>query len=54
LALSFSAALPMNREVFLSSNKHIRVIGPSRQNVTDSYIQIRDMFDEAPKEDIGE
>ena len=50
LALSFSAALPMNRQVFLSSNKHIRVIGPSRQNVTDSYIQIRDMFDEAPEE----
>lgn len=50
LALSFSASLPMNREVFLSSNKHIRVIGPTRQNVTDSYIQIRDMFDEAPEE----
>ncbi len=54
LALSFSASLPMNRQVFLSSNKHIRVIGPSRQNVTDSYIQIRDMFDEAPEEIQGE
>ena len=50
LALSFSASLPMSRAVFLSSNNHIRVIGPTRQNVTDSYIQIRDMFDEAPEE----
>ena len=54
LALSFSASLPMNRQVFLSSNKHIRVIGPTRQNVTDSYIQIRDMFDEAPEEIEGD
>lgn len=50
LALSFTASLPMSREVFLSSNKHVRVIGPTRQNVTDSYIQIRDMFDEKPEE----
>jgi hypothetical protein len=44
----------MNSQVFLSSNKHIRVIGPTRQNVTDSYIQIRDMFDEAPEEIEGD
>ena len=46
LVLRFSSTLAVNREIFLFKNKHMRVIGPSRQNVTDSYTQIRNMFTE--------
>lgn len=46
LVLSFTANVYINMDVFKSSCKHMRVIGPSRQNVTDSYIQVRDMFTE--------
>jgi hypothetical protein len=46
LVLRFSSTVTVGRDVFLFSNKHMRVIGPSRQNVTDSYTQIRDMFTE--------
>ena len=54
LALSFSAQLLIKREVFLSANKHVRVVGPTRQNVTDSYIQVRDMFTEAADKEVNE
>lgn len=46
LVLRFSSSIALNPEVFLFANKHMRVIGPSRQNVTDSYTQIRNMFTE--------
>ena len=46
LVLSFSATLTINGAYFKAGNKHMQVIGPSRQNVTDSYVQIRDMFTE--------
>lgn len=49
--LSFNASLNINMEVFKASNKHVRVIGPSRQNVTDSYVQIRNMFTEKATEE---
>jgi hypothetical protein len=48
LVLRFSATVSVNREVFRFANKHMRVIGPTRQNVTDSYTQIRSMFAETP------
>jgi len=50
LALRFSASVVLNKEVFRFANKHMMIVGPTRQNVTDSYIQIRDMFVEPPEE----
>ena len=47
MVLSFSATLTITHDVFLSSNKHMLIVGPTRQNVTDSYIQISGMFTEA-------
>ena len=44
MALTFSAELQLTREVFLAKNKHMLIVSPSRQNVTDSYIQVSDMF----------
>lgn len=47
MVLSFSANLKITHSVFLSSNKHMMIVGPTRKNVTDSYIQISGMFTEA-------
>lgn len=47
MVLSFSSTLTITRAVFLSSNKHMLIVGPTRQNVTDSYVQISGMFTEA-------
>lgn len=47
MVLSFSSTLTITHAVFLSSNKHMLIVGPTRQNVTDSYIQISGMFTEA-------
>lgn len=44
MVLSFTATVPLSKNIFLSVNKHVKIIGPTRQNVTDSYVQIRDMF----------
>jgi len=46
LMLRFSAVVTINREVFRFTNKHMLVVGPTRQNVTDSYKQIRNIFAE--------
>ncbi len=46
LVLRFTASIALRPDVFLSINKHMRIVGPTRQNVTDSYTQIRDMFTE--------
>ena len=46
LRQSIEANVPLSREIFLAKNAHMRIKGPSRQNVTDSYIQIRNMFSE--------
>ena len=40
----FDASVPFNIEIFYASNHHVIIVGPARQNVTDSYIQVRDMF----------
>lgn len=50
LVLRFSATVVLNKEVFRFVNKHMKVIGPTRQNVTDSYTQIRGMFVETPRD----
>ena len=54
MVLSFSSTLTITRDVFLARNKHVQVIGPTRQNVTDSYIQVRDMFTEAADKEANE
>ena len=50
MVLSFSVNLTLDPRLFLSSSKHMQIIGPSRQNVTDSYIQVRDMFAEKARD----
>jgi len=49
MVLSFSASVNVNSAIFKSANKFMQIIGPSRQNVTDSYVQIRNMFGEPAK-----
>ena len=45
LVLSFDATLTIAPEVFMSSNKHVLAFGASgRHNVTDSFVQIQNMF----------
>ena len=45
-ASSFDAVIPVNTDIFVASNHHVIIYGPTRQNVTDSYVQVRDMFTE--------
>ncbi|MBQ6487428.1 hypothetical protein IJI89_03335 [Candidatus Saccharibacteria bacterium] len=45
LVLRFSAVITLTPDVFRFSNHHVLSLGPSgRYNVTDSYVQIQDMF----------
>lgn len=44
LVLRFNAILELNTDLFAYENKHVMVIGPNGQNVTDSYRQIEGMF----------
>ena len=47
LVLRFSATISIDPEVYMFKNKHMVAIAPSgRHNVTDSYIQISEMFSE--------
>lgn len=47
LVLRFSATITFDPEVYKFKNKHMVTIAPSgRHNVTDSYIQLREMFSE--------
>ena len=48
--VSFSTTVYINIEMFKGSNNHMQIIGPTRMNVTDSYIQVRDMFTEKAEE----
>ena len=50
LVLRFNATIKINEEVFSYANKHVMAIRPGRQNVTDSYVQIRNMFDERARD----
>lgn len=50
LVLRFSAVLPLDKKIFAYNNKHVAVISPSGQNVTDSYLQIGGMFAENAKD----
>lgn len=44
LVLRFTASAVVNEEFFKFANKHMIAIGPLGQNVTDSYMQIGNMF----------
>ena len=47
LVLKFEGRITFNPEVFAYENKHVVAIAPSgRANVTDSYVQIEQIFDE--------
>ncbi len=47
LVLRFSATITFAPEVYKFNNKHMLAIGPTgRHNVTDSYVQIQDMFEQ--------
>ena len=46
LVLRFNAAITLDPQVFMFTNKHVMAISPSGQNVTDSYRQIEGMFAE--------
>ncbi len=50
LVLRFSATLEIDPMVFAFKNKHMMTIGPFEQNVTDSYMQIENMFSERAKD----
>jgi hypothetical protein len=44
LVLTFSAAVQVNADAFAFRNKHVMAIGPNGQNVTDSYVQLEELF----------
>ena len=47
LVLRFSASITLNPEVYSFKNNHVLAIAPTdRRNVTDSYVQIQNMFSE--------
>lgn len=47
LVLRFSASISINPAVYAFNNNHVLAVGPSgRVNVTDSYVQIQNMFGE--------
>lgn len=50
LVLKFSGSVTLVEEFFEFQNKHMIAIGPMGQNVTDSYIQIGNMFTRAATE----
>lgn len=50
LVLKFTASLEVAPEFFSFQNKHMIAIGPMGQNVTDSYLQIGNMFTKAATE----
>ena len=50
LVLKFSGNIILAPEFFSFKNKHMIAVGPYGQNVTDSYVQIGDMFTQEAKE----
>lgn len=50
LVLRFNATIKINEDVFSYANKHVMAIRPGKQNVTDSYVQIQNMFDERARD----
>jgi hypothetical protein len=50
MVVSFDATVPISRTIFEDRVNHVMILGPTRQNVTDSYVQIRNMFSSGGKE----
>lgn len=50
LVLRFDATVDFVEDFFLFKNKHMIAIGPTGQNVTDSFVQIQGMFTQEAKE----
>lgn len=50
VVLRFNGRMTIDPNVFLFANKHMMILSPARQIVTDSYTQIRDMFEEPAKD----
>ncbi|MBQ9019892.1 hypothetical protein IJ096_01025 [Candidatus Saccharibacteria bacterium] len=46
LVLRFTASMVVNEDIFKFTNKHVMVIGPEAQDVTDSYQQLQGIFAE--------
>lgn len=46
LVLRFSASIALDKNVFAFKNKHVTVYLPTEQNVTDSYVQIKSIFEQ--------
>ena len=44
MVLTFSASFSLNPEAFYTKNKHMIFVGPTKRNVTDSYVPVRDIF----------
>lgn len=50
LVLRFEVLATLVPEALLAANKHMLAIGPSGQNVTDSYLQVNNMFAKAAED----
>lgn len=50
LVLKFTATMKIAPEFFAFQNKHVMAIGPMGQNVTDSFVQIGNMFTQEARE----
>lgn len=50
LVLKFNAVMVVAKEFFAFQNKHMIAIGPTGQNVTDSFVQIGNMFTQEASE----
>ena len=50
LVLKFTATMKVEPDFFAFQNKHMIAIGPMGQNVTDSYVQISNMFTQEARE----
>lgn len=50
LVLKFAGTMTLAEEFFQFANKHMIAIGPMGQNVTDSYVQISNMFAQPARE----
>lgn len=48
LVLRFNISFPLSENVLMFKSRNMKIIGPTKQNVTDSFVQIPDgMFEEA-------
>jgi hypothetical protein len=46
MVLNFTANFKIKKDAFLDKNKHMIFVGPTKRNVTDSYVPVREIFSE--------